>query len=69
MPGWAVREMVADWMGTQKSHVVPTPKTLDEFDWHHEERPNMRFHPDTEAILERVLSELFAPSDDGEVPS
>nr|WP_250807888.1 DUF5662 family protein [Neorhizobium tomejilense] len=62
MPEWAVREMVADWMGAEKSYGGPSPRSLAEFSWYHKERPLMVLHDDTAAILDMVLEEFFAAS-------
>jgi hypothetical protein len=60
MPEWAVREMVADWLGADLAYGGKPPVSLAEWDWYNRERPHIRLHPDSELILRRVLDDFFA---------
>jgi len=59
MPEWAVREMVADWLGAEMSYGGPMPARIEDFHWYHKERPLMMLHDDTAALVEQVLGEYF----------
>ncbi|MBY3433248.1 hypothetical protein HFN89_03600 [Rhizobium laguerreae] len=60
MAEWAVREMVADWLGAERSYNKFTPTSLQGWKWYNAARRGMRFHPDTALLLDRVLAEYFA---------
>ena len=60
MPEWAVREMVADWVGASRSYEGFWPQSLDEWDWLRGESSKMRFHANTEQLLKKVLEEYFS---------
>jgi hypothetical protein len=60
MPEWAVREMIADWLGAERSYNGMTPPSLSEWPWYNATRPEMRFHPDTSVLVDRVLDEYFS---------
>jgi hypothetical protein len=60
MPEWAVREMVADWVGATKGYEGVWPSTLEGWEWLLNARPAMQLHPETEAIIDQVLAEYFA---------
>lgn len=59
MPEWAVREMVADWLGASKSYEGFFPSSLGKWKWYHGEKKKLRLHEDTWALLARVLDEYF----------
>jgi len=62
MPDWAVREMVADWLGASRAYEGHWPSM---FDWvwlkNHIEQFRGRLHPQTWFSLENVLTELHCP--------
>jgi hypothetical protein len=60
MPDWAVREMVADWLGAERSYNKVAPKSLASWAWHNQARDEIRLHPDTELLVDGVLAEYFA---------
>lgn len=60
MPEGAVREMVADWLGAERSYGGTMPLSLADFHWYAKERPNMVLHEETARMVEKVLSEYFA---------
>lgn len=59
MPEWAVREMVADWLGAGRAYDGYWPQPLA-WTWLEHARSKMMFHPNTELILDDVLKELRA---------
>jgi hypothetical protein len=59
MPEWAVREMVADWLGASRSYEGFFPPTLEGWKWYQKEKAKLRLHDDTWALLARVLEEYF----------
>lgn len=59
MAEWAVREMVADWLGASRVHDGHWQSALSSWQWLHRERPVMRLHPETEVLIDRVLDEYF----------
>lgn len=59
MPEWAVREMVADWLGASRSYEGFFPRSLEGWDWYHKEKEKLRLHDDTWVLLARVLEEYF----------
>lgn len=59
MPEWAVREMVADWLGASKAYEGFFPETLAGWDWYHKEERSMRLHDETKALVDVVLEEYF----------
>lgn len=62
MPEWAVREMVADWFGASRAYEGDWPKSVDDWGWMQANlgRIKEQMHPDTSALVDRVLSETFA---------
>ena len=60
MPEWAVREMVADWLGAERSYGGIMPTSVADFHWYNKERPTMVFHAITAERVDRVLAEYFA---------
>lgn len=58
MPEWAVREMVADWLGAGRAYEGCWPDVMH-WKWLKENRGKMILHPETEAALSRVLSRLM----------
>jgi hypothetical protein len=59
MPEWAVREMVADWLGAERAYNGYTPASLAVWSWHTANRGDIKLHPDTSALVDRVLNEYF----------
>jgi hypothetical protein len=59
MPEWAVREMVADWLGASRAYEGFWPDTLEGWKWLHGARPSMKLHDDTQKTLDAVLAEYF----------
>ncbi len=57
MPEWAVREMVADWLGAGRVYEGQWPDP-NNWTWLETARSKMRLHPITEKRLEIVLYEL-----------
>lgn len=60
MPEGAVREMVADWLGAERSYGGTMPRSLAEFKWFLKERPEMVLHDETSALVEKVLADYFS---------
>jgi hypothetical protein len=59
MAEWAVREMVADWLGATRVHDGLWPETVEGWTWLHGARPSMRLHDDTQKTIDLVLAEYF----------
>lgn len=59
MADWAVREMVADWLGASRVNDGFWQQKLSEWAWFHSARPMMRLHPDTSARVDVVLAQYF----------
>jgi hypothetical protein len=59
MPEWAVREMVADWLGASRAYEGFWPETLVGWKWLHGARPSMTLHDDTQKTIDLVLAEYF----------
>lgn len=59
MAEWAVREMVADWLGAERSYNGFTPKNLSTWKWYNDNRGEMQFHPETALLLDDVLAKYF----------
>jgi len=65
MPTWAVREMVADWMGASRAYEGKWP--LSDWPWLHENWPKIspRMHPDTRydvCLLVHQLMDVSIPT-------
>lgn len=56
MPEWAVREMVADWMGAAKAYQGAWP-VAGKWTWFEQNHYKLKLHPHTWEILLRVLVE------------
>ena len=54
MPEWAVKEMVADWIGASRAYDGRWPKNGN-WPWLMKAFPKMRLHPQTRNILNWVL--------------
>lgn len=63
MPEWAVREMIADWMGAGRAYSGSWPVNVRDWKWLNENWPKIRprLHAMTALRVELVLSELFDP--------
>ena len=59
MPNWAVREMVADWLGASRAYDGRWPDVSD-WGWFKNAYSKMRLHPTTVIMVEKVLQELIA---------
>lgn len=61
MPEWAVREMLADWLGATRAYQGFYPETLSEWCWFHENiiKITSQMHKDSVKILMRVIEEYF----------
>lgn len=61
MPEWAVREMVADWMGASRAYGGSWPETVGGWNWLNDNwfKISSRLHPATVQIVENVLREVF----------
>lgn len=59
MPEWAVREMVADWLGAYRTHEGGMPASLDDWPWVRSNHAALRLHVETWKRLRMVLSEVF----------
>lgn len=55
MPDWAVREMLADWMGASRAYEGRWPNVAN-WKWLNENRPKMRLHSLTQQRLDFWLS-------------
>ena len=53
MPVWAVREMIADWMGASRAYAGKWPDS--DWPWLHENWDKIRVHPQTHRMLRKVL--------------
>ncbi len=60
MPEWAVREMVADWMGASRAYTRVWP-SLKSWKWLEQNGDKIRIHPETARITNKVLTEYFGP--------
>jgi hypothetical protein len=60
MPEWAVREMVADWLGAARLHNGSWPETAEGWEWLHGARPSMKLHDETQMALDKVIAEYFS---------
>lgn len=62
MPDWAVREMVADWLGAGRAYNGKWPD-MNDWSWLKQNYPgNMRLHSETVRRIDAVLYELGAPT-------
>lgn len=59
MPEWAVREMVADWMGASRAYEGQWPTAA--WPWLHREgiKDLQRMHPETQQRVRRVLFDVL----------
>ena len=56
MPDWAVREMLADWMGACRSYEGNWPMENDTWSWLDRNLEHVRLHPDTCVSLDALLT-------------
>jgi hypothetical protein len=54
MPMWAVREMVADWLGAGRTYEGTWPNLYD-WAWFQKNHRRMRLHSDTDARIAQVI--------------
>lgn len=61
MPEWAVREMIADWMGASRAYEGQWPRSVAGWPWLQANLPAIkgRVHVETATLIDRVLSEAF----------
>ena len=61
MPMWAVREMVADWMGAGRAYEGAWPDSVRRWDWFQQQWVKVapRMHPLTIRRVERTLGDAF----------
>ncbi len=68
MPTWAVREMVADWLGAGRAYdgVWPLPS---DWPWFEKNLPKMNLHPRTRMKITNLMNylKLMEPDDDDNV--
>lgn len=57
MPEWAVREMVADWMGAARAYEGNWP-SINSWSWFETNRHRLRLHCETSRTLVRILREI-----------
>lgn len=65
MPGWAVREMVADWMGASRAYEGSWPTDTETWPWFRDKHADVFEEiacAETERKVWRVLDEVFPPS-------
>ena len=58
MPVWAVREMVADWIGASRTYEGQWPK-LGEWKWFSENFSQIRLHGHTRALVLEVVTKTL----------
>lgn len=61
MPEWAVREMVADWLGASRAYEGRWPEATQTWPWliQNLDKIKNRMHPKTCIMVDHVLSEVF----------
>lgn len=59
IPEKYLREMLADWMGTERTHRGKWPQSRDEWKWLDENYHKIRLHQDTRNRLDEILEEAF----------
>ena len=61
MPEWAVREMVADWLGASRAYEGRWPDGTQAWPWMVQNLGKIkeRMHPKTCKMVDQVLSEAF----------
>ena len=62
MPEWAVREMLADWLGASRAYNGEWPERLSSWKWfsdNYEKKIVPRLHPDTKSLVDDILAEVF----------
>jgi len=59
MPEWAVREMIADWLGASRAYEKRWP-TKDNWPWLEAnlEKVKSRVHKDTAKLIDKILEEV-----------
>lgn len=58
MPEWAVREMVADWLGAGRAYEGKWVDWMEGWTWLEKNRHKMRFHSETSRMVDKVISEV-----------
>lgn len=59
MPERYVREMVADWFGAARAYEGKWPVSREEWGWFCKNFDGLRLHPETRALVNSVLDEVF----------
>lgn len=61
MPEWAVREMVADWLGASRAYEGRWPQSLTSWPWLDANLEKIKDHvaPETAQLIEEILDEAF----------
>lgn len=59
MPEWAVREMVADWLGASRAYEGSWPKSIESWTWLQQNLDKITVHSDTKKMINQVLKEVF----------
>ncbi len=61
MPMWAVREMVADWMGATRAYEGEWPINITSWGWFQKEwvKIALRMHPETIVRVEDILGQTY----------
>ncbi|KKN46574.1 hypothetical protein LCGC14_0671700 [marine sediment metagenome] len=54
---WAVKEMIADWMGAGRAYEGKWPDTKD-WTWLNAHMPKMKLHPDTKLDIEYLINRI-----------
>ena len=62
MPMWAVREMLADWLGASRAYEGKWPD-MGNWTWYEGAKGKMRLHPITQARINQVMVELLSEGD------
>lgn len=59
MPEWAVREMVADWLGTSRAYEGSWPTSREDWPWLKANLDKINLHPDTRKLVDLTLMRVF----------
>lgn len=68
MPEWAVREMVADWLGAAMAYNGAMPMDRASWKWYNEAILDIRVHEETRDLFEQVLTDIFGSADGRKYP-
>ena len=61
MPEWAVREMVADWLGASRAYGGKWPTSRKDWEWYNNSfiRIFENCHPETRKLIDAVIDEVL----------